>query len=167
MHISPILALLAVGLLTWLAGNLWRHHRPGARFHAQPRPLVDEAEREMFGQLRAAWTEGVVLAKVSLAALVKVPMHERENLRHRHVDFVLCDDALRVVAVVQLRVSEELQSFQVGESTKVMLEAAGYPVLAWDTPPGAAALREALRPVRRSGPRVLRDDPYAPRPSAD
>jgi hypothetical protein len=167
MFISPLIAIGVVGLAAVLAANAWREHRPGAALRARDRPLVNDAEREMFHRLVAAFPEGVVLVKVALGALISVPLNEREKLRHRHVDFVLCDHALKVYAVVQLEQDEELQTFRVGESAKVLLSHAGYVVLSWAEPPTVAEIADALAPVRRAGPHEPKTGPYAAKASAD
>jgi hypothetical protein len=167
MFISPLIAVGVIGLAVVLLAGAWREHRPGAQLRARERPLVNDVEREMFRRLVTAFPEGVVLVKVALSALISVPVHEREKLRHRHVDFVLCDHALKVYAVVQLEQDEELQSFRVGESAKVLLSHAGYVVLAWAEPPSVEEIADALAPVRRAGPLEPRTGPYAAKPSAD
>lgn len=165
MSLPPVIPLAIVALATVFIGALWREKRPAPGFRGQARPLATDAEREMFHRLVAAHPEGVVLVKVALAALLSVPLHERGRVRHRHVDFVLCDRDLGVLGAVQLDESEELQAFRVGESARAMLEAAGYRVLAWDEPPSVDELRAAIAPWVADGPRGLRTDAYAPRPS--
>ena len=165
--VTPLLVVGVLGALLVLVGNFWLERRPGRDVTASPRPLLNEAERDMFVRLSAAMPDGVVLAKVSLAALVSVPFNERARIRHRHVDFVLCDRSLGVLGVVQLVQDEELQNFRVGESAQALLEAAGYTVFAWDTPPADDVLAAAMRVLRQAGPRALRTDAYAPKASVD
>lgn len=167
MHLSPILAVGIVGFACVIAASLWRENRPDAKLRAQPRPFTTEPEREMFGRLTTAFPDLVVMVKVSLVALLSVPLSERDKLRHRHIDFVLCDRELRVRAAVQLEEDEELQAFRVGESAKVLLASAGYEVFAWREMPTVEQLRAEMGPVLRLKPRALRDDAYAPKPSAD
>lgn len=165
MFLSPLAAIVLLGLAVLLASALWRGQRPGATLRLQARPLVDDAAREMHARLQAAFPEGWVMVKVAMSALVSVPLRERTRLRHRQVDFVLCDRSLRVLGVVLMQPDEELDAFQVGESAATLLASAGYPVLAWREPPTPEALAAALAPLRQAGAVPLRTDAYAPGPS--
>jgi hypothetical protein len=167
MHISPILAVGIVGAAVAIGTTLWKDRAPNQAFRARARPLVNSWELEMFRRLQAAWPEGLVLVKVALSALISVPLRERERVRHRHVDFVLCDAEMQVYAVVQLEQDEELQEFRTGESAKTLLSNAGYVVLSWSEPPAVSEIEEALVPVRRGGPRRVATGPYAAKPSVD
>jgi hypothetical protein len=166
--ISPLISLGAIAVVVAIAGTLWKDYRPGLTgYRPRRRPLVNDGESAMFERLREAFPQHVVLVKVSLAALISVPLRERERMRHRHVDFVVCDPALRVIAAVQLEQDEELQSFRIGESAQALLEQAGYRVFAWNAPPPMDVLRAALAPAIDAGPVAVPEGPYAARASSD
>ncbi len=165
MRIPPLISLAVVAAAVAIVARLWHDHQPTRGHRARARPLTSDDESLMFARLREAFPEAVVLVKVALAALISVPVQERNRLRHRLVDFVLCDASLRVWAVVQLEADEEMQAFRVGESAQVLLENAGYKVFAWTSPPTVATLHDALRPAQAAGPVAVAEGPYGPRPS--
>lgn len=106
--LSLLVLLLAFG---GVAGAVvWRRRRPATGVQFQRRVLLTTNEVEFFGRLCTALPDYVVLAQVSMGALLKpvVPDTHRDFWAIRNkfgskiVDFVVCSEALDVIALVEL-----------------------------------------------------------------
>jgi Protein of unknown function (DUF2726) len=137
--------------------------------------VLSTQERVAFGTLVRALPEYMVLAQVPLARFINVPKRNSyadwlRRVGYQSVDFVVCDMAAQVVAVV------ELQAVQVTERARKRitriartLKAANIPLHIWTEAslPSAEAAREALLPQSEAAlpiapaapPRPLRPEP--------
>ncbi|MFE1574414.1 DUF2726 domain-containing protein [Comamonas odontotermitis] len=67
------------------------------------RPLLTEREEAMYNRLTSTLPEAKVLAQVSFSALLTAKSRAvRSTFDRKQADFVLCDKALQVVAVIEL-----------------------------------------------------------------
>jgi len=120
----------------------------------QPTRVLSTQERLAFGTLARALPEYMILAQVPLARFLNVPRRNSyadwlRRIGNQCADFVVCDMAAQVVAVV------ELQAPQAGERARKRLtriqrtlKAAKLPLLIWteNAIPGADAAREQVLP---------------------
>jgi hypothetical protein len=162
-----VLGLLAVVLLiAWW----WTRQRAGAAagerknadridtvtgWPPQPTRVLSTPERLAFGVLTRAMPGHMVLAQVPLARFLNVPRRNSyadwlRRIGNQCADFVVCDMAAQVIAVV------ELQGAQVSERqrkrlTRIQrtLKAAKVPLFLWNENalPGVDAAREQLLPA--------------------
>jgi hypothetical protein len=127
----------------------------------QPTRVLSTSERMAFGRLIKALPEYMVLAQVPLSRFINVPKRNSyadwlRRVGYQCVDFVVCDMAAQVVAVV------ELQSGQPSERSRKRLtrisrtlKAAQIPLQVWNenSLPSAEAAREVIlpKPIQPAG----------------
>ena len=106
LHWLPLLLLVAAALVFALRWALAR--MGGARFKLKS-PLLSPPEQELYLKLVDALPDHIVLAQVAFSQMIRVEGgNDRENFRKRLTarqkvaDFVVCDKAFHVAAVVEL-----------------------------------------------------------------
>jgi Protein of unknown function (DUF2726) len=143
-----VVALLVVGVLVWfwMRGREVTHteQKEADRIDTligwppQPTRVLTNQERVVFGTLVRALPEYMVLAQVPLARFISVPKRNSyadwlRRLGYQCADFVVCDMAAQVVAVIELSRT---------------LKAADISLHVWseDAVPAVAAVRETILP---------------------
>jgi hypothetical protein len=125
--------------------------------------VLSTQERLAFGTLVRAFPEHIVLAQVPLARFINVPKRNSyadwlRRVGYQSVDFVVCDMAAQVVAVV------ELQPAQVSDRARKRinrisrtLKAANVPLHVWTEAslPSADAARDAILPRSAEQPAAV------------
>jgi hypothetical protein len=173
---DPLLLLIVSGLLLVLLAAWWRLRKRGSRPAAEDAGRLDTLaawppqatrvltshERTLLATLMRALPEHLVLAQVPLARFIKVPKRHSyaEWLRrvgYQSVDFVVCDMASHVLAVIELQpTGQELSERARKRQARIArtLEAAGIPLHAWNESalPGVEAARAALLPKAAAVP---------------
>jgi len=134
-------AVLAV-VLTVLMARLRKEkarEAPGAR-----RPLT-APEQKMYFRLRDALPDLVVLAQVSFGALLTARSKGvRNTFSQKVADFVICDRAFNVVAVIELDDRSHDGRAGADQARDALLEGAGYRVLRWRGIPDLDHVRSAF-----------------------
>lgn len=113
--------------------------------------LLTPNELEFYNRLTRALPSHVVLAQVSMGALIDVTCalpdqsyEIREAFARKIVDYVICDAGLKVVALVELddRTHDPLRD----EARDQLTRAAGYRTLRWDSrqKPDVESIRTAV-----------------------
>jgi len=136
--------LITVGLLgagVALLAMLWEARKPVAQLRARSRALLSETEKQMHARLVEAFPGRVVMAKVALGALLAASLTDRNRLRQRLADFVVCDQDFQVLAVILFHAGGVRDVHSVGESIADLLQAAHYGVREYDDVPPLATLR--------------------------
>lgn len=111
------------------------------------RRLLTKNEQPMYFRLRAAFPEHVILAQVSFSALVTVRSHAVRNRFNRKVaDFVVCNRAFEVLAVVELDDASHKGKETTDRERDSMLISAGYKVLRYARVPDIEQLQRDLSP---------------------
>lgn len=91
--------------------------------------LLTEREEAMYNRLTSTLPEAKVLAQVSLGALLTAKNRAiRNTFDRKQADFVLCDEALQVVAVIELDDSSHKPKEGSDGYRDAMLINAGYTV---------------------------------------
>lgn len=159
------IAVLAI-FLVWRLGRSLSSPSSGARnaedvdilvaWPPQATDVLTVAERQAYDVLREALPAHMILAQVPLKRFVKVPTRNSyaEWLRrvgNQSVDFLVCDRRARVVAAVELRLSDEKPSEKARrrqERLLNVLKASRIPVHVWSAGslPSPDAAREAITP---------------------
>jgi hypothetical protein len=168
--LSPFIyafVLIAALLGVWWVLRSRTVHRPDAHgadnldtitaWPPQATRVLTTPERQTYDLLRSALPAHMILAQVPLQRFIKVPTRNSyaEWLRrvgHLSADFVVCDRHSQVIAVVEVRASDEQLSDRAQRRQlrlERVLKAAQIPVHVWDANalPAAAAAREAIAPA--------------------
>lgn len=121
----------------------------------QPTRVLTSRERVAYGTLARALPECMVLAQVPMSRFLSVPKRHSyadwlRRVGYQCVDFVICDMAAQVIAVVELQ-TEGVPSERARKRLSRMsrsLEAANIRLLIWraDALPSTTAAREAILP---------------------
>jgi very-short-patch-repair endonuclease len=83
----------------------------------------------MYWRLRETFPDLVVLAQVAFSALITSRREDRNRYDRKTADFVLCDRALVVVAVIELDDASHAGREGPDKARAALLESAGYRVL--------------------------------------
>ena len=128
---AVVLILVGVALI---AGANKRGKGHGEK--PKPKALMTEREQAMYNRLVQALPELVVLAQVSFSALLTARSYASRNTFDRKVaDFVVCDSAFRVLAVVELDDSSHKGREKEDGAREALLVNAGYRVLRYPRVP--------------------------------
>lgn len=115
----------------------------------KPKALMTEREQAMHNRLVQALPDLVVLAQVSFSALVTARSFAARNTFDRKVaDFVVCDKAFRVMAVVELDDSSHRGREKEDGAREALLSGAGYRVLRYPRVPDVQQVRDDFSPPR-------------------
>lgn len=150
--IAIVVLLIVVGaVLLFLKAKLDASDASAA-VKVKPRKLLTSNETEFYNRLVAALPEHRVMAQVSMGALLdpavprgdKAYMSIRGRFSQKVVDYVICNSALEVVAVVELddRTHNAVKDAQRDQ----LLAAAGYKTVRFDsrTKPSPEQIRTAI-----------------------
>ncbi|MCO5356445.1 DUF2726 domain-containing protein [Acidovorax kalamii] len=129
-----VLLLVVVGLAFVTASKKNKGGGTGERPRRKA-PLTDR-EQAMFNRLVQALPERVVLAQVSFSALLTARAYAVRNTFDRKVaDFVICDAAFQVIAVVELDDSSHKGRAKEDAARDALLTDAGYRVVRYPRVP--------------------------------
>jgi hypothetical protein len=116
--------------------------------------------RRAFDLLRRAVPECMVLAQVPLARFLRVPtrlsyVEWLRRIGHVCIDLVICDPASNVIAVIEVRETEKVESDKARKRrmrVERVLRAAGIPLHVWSEAwlPDPLAVRRLLVPAESS-----------------
>ncbi|MBV7453397.1 DUF2726 domain-containing protein [Acidovorax sp. sif1233] len=135
-----VLALLLVVVAVMTGAN---KKRGGKGEKPKQKALMTEREQAMYNRLVQALPELVVLAQVSFSALLTARSYAARNTFDRKVaDFVVCDKAFRVLAVVELDDSSHRGREKEDGARDVLLVNAGYRVLRYPRVPDIDRVRD-------------------------
>ncbi len=166
MTLQSWIAFAAIAGLLVLAALWWRRPRGDsasrsleamdtiAAWPPEPTRIMSTHERLAYHALVAALPDTIVLAQVPLARFVKVPRRHSytewiKRVGHVSADFVVCDRASMVLAVISLRSKNDSERSQRRHARKArVLEAAGIVSVVWNEGaiPGPEAVRSAVLP---------------------
>ncbi|MGY4829969.1 DUF2726 domain-containing protein [Sphaerotilaceae bacterium SBD11-9] len=106
------------------------------------RRLMATSAQSMYARLREAYPEHVVLARVSFSSLLTASHRRtRDTFNRRVADFVLCNKAFEVLAVIEMDDPSRQDSGEANARSELLLTDAGYTVLRFKTVPDVAALK--------------------------
>lgn len=123
----------------------------------QPRRkrVLTEREQAMYFRLTSALPDRVVLAQVSLGALLtaKAPA-VRNTFSQKIADFVVLDRSMHVLAVIELDDESHKGKREKDSARDGMLRGAGYKVLRYANVPDADQVRGDMAPPAEPGPPI-------------
>lgn len=138
-----LLALVVAAIAAAVAG------KKGGKSNETPRkkPPLTANEQAMFNRLKGALPELNVLAQVSFGALLTAKSRPARNTFDRKIaDFVVCDAAFQVLAVVELDDSSHKGRERQDASRDSLLTTAGYRVLRYPRVPDIDKVRSDFFP---------------------
>lgn len=115
--------------------------------------VLTTRERVVFGTLVRAMPEYMVLSQVPLSRFLSVPKRNSyadwlRRVGYQCVDFVVCDMAAQVIAVIELQGEGQASDRARKRLSRISrsLKAASIPMLVWreDAPPSTTDAREAI-----------------------
>jgi len=140
-----VLLLIVVGLAVVTASKKNKGGGTGERPRRKA-PLTDR-EQAMFNRLVQALPERVVLAQVSFSALLTARAYAVRNTFDRKVaDFVVCDAAFQVIAVVELDDSSHKGRAKEDGARDALLTDAGYRVVRYPRVPDIEQVKADFAP---------------------
>ena len=148
---SNYIVLFVVVAVVAAALSIAGKTRPARRGKPHAKKLLTDREQAMHHRLTQSLPDMVVLAQVSFGALLGSRHRAVRNTFDRKMaDFVVCDKAFRVMAVIELDDSSHRNRAAQDGARDALLIAAGYRVLRYSNIPDIAEVRKAFRPVTAS-----------------
>lgn len=147
---------IAVGLALCLA--VVKRVLKGNAIQETPRKrrLITDNEAGMFNRLTQALPDRVVLAQVSFGALLEARDRATRNTFDRKIaDFVVCDRALQVIAVIELDDSSHRGREGRDAARDMLLKKAGYRVLRYRTTPDVERVKADINGLAVDSTAVL------------
>lgn len=129
---------LAIGAALLVLGVLVSKKKPRDQEGERPtkRKLLTQREEAMFNRLTQAAPHLIVLAQVSFGALLTAKTRTARNTFDRKIaDFVLCDQALQPVAVIELDDASHKAKGELDAARDELLSSAGYKVIRYKNVP--------------------------------
>lgn len=142
-NLLVLFAVFAV-LLVVVAGMAGpKRKNAGKEEKLKPKALMTDREQAMYNRLVQALPELVVLAQVSFSALLTARSYAARNTFDRKVaDFVVCDKAFRVLAVVELDDSSHRGREKEDGARDALLSGAGYRIVRYTRVPDVLQVQE-------------------------
>lgn len=138
------MALVVLIVLVTLARGL------GTKTSRKPsaKRLLTDREQAMHNRLTQSLPNMVVLAQVSFGALLKSKDQAVRNTFDRKIaDFVVCDKAFRVQAIIELDDSSHRNRQRQDQARDALLTGAGYRVLRYPNVPDILEVQRAFAPA--------------------
>lgn len=131
--IAVVLAVVAVAFAK----------KPAKGEAPKKRRLLTEREQAMHNRLTQALPNAVILAQVSMGALLTARSRATRNRFDRKiVDFVVCDRAFQVLAVIELDDKSHQGKETQDAERDAMLERAGYRVIRYANVPDVTQVQK-------------------------
>ena len=175
------LALMAACAAVFLALRHWRQRRQGAGAatrYGRPRTLdavdtvigwapeatrvLNLSQQRAMDLLQRALPGHLILASVPLSQFIRVPTRNSylewlRRIGHVAVDLMVCDRASNVIAVIEVRAADRVESERTRKRrmrVDRVLRAAGIPLHVWNEAllPELAAIRKAFAPEMGAQP---------------
>lgn len=145
MLVIAVIFVVVLASLAALAGD-----KKGKRATEKPtkkKLFLTEREQAMHNRLKQSLPDLVVLAQVSFGALLTARSQAARNTFDRKIaDFVVCDKALQVLAVIELDDSTHKTKRAKDADRDSMLMGAGYRVLRYPNIPDIDKVRADFMP---------------------
>jgi len=141
-----VIAVMAIAIS--VLSKLQATKRKNPLLPPKAKNLVTKNEQPMYFRLTEAFPEHIVLAQVSLGALLQSPSRATRNRYDRKMaDFVLCTKAFHVVAIIELDDSSHTGKEHLDAARDKLLSTAGYKTLRYKRVPDIAVLKTDISTV--------------------
>lgn len=147
MNLAILLIALVIAAAVALQAKKARRRGDDA---VKPRAPLTNREQAMYHRLRSTLPEHIILAQVSLGALLTAQSHAARNRFNQKIaDFVVCTPAFDVIAVIELDDSSHKTRRDRDAARDAMLARAGIRTIRYPHTPDADTLRRDITPRPR------------------
>jgi len=140
-----VILIIAVAFILFVIAK--KSEKSGKNGGEKPKKkkLLTEREQSMYNRLVQSLPEHIVLAQVSQAALLTAKLRGTRNRFDRKIaDFVICDKAFQVIAVVELDDASHKEKGGKDAARDAMLVDAGYRTVRYKNIPEIAKIQADL-----------------------
>jgi very-short-patch-repair endonuclease len=131
-----LLAIVVIAVVIVFAIAIGKDRKPPSAAKPLRKRFLTEREEAMFNRLKSSLPAAHVLTQVSFGALLQAKNRSVRNTFDRKIaDFVVCDQAMQVVAVIELDDASHKAKESSDRARDVLLEEAGYRVLRYKNIP--------------------------------
>ena len=110
------------------------------------KPILTKRELQFFAVLEQALPRAYIFPQVSFSAILTTKgFYTRSQFNRKIADFVVCDERMNIVAVIELDDSSHKDREQQDAVRDAMLNEAGYPVLRYAQIPQASQISKDMR----------------------
>ena len=110
------------------------------------KPILTKRELQFFAVLEQALPRAYIFPQVSFSAILTTKgFYTRSQFNRKIADFVVCDERMNIVAVIELDDSSHKGREQQDAVRDAMLNEAGYPVLRYAQIPQASQISKDMR----------------------
>ncbi len=110
------------------------------------KPILTKRELQFFAVLEQALPRAYIFPQVSFSAILTTKgFYTRSQFNRKIADFVVCDERMNIVAVIELDDSSHRGREQQDAVRDAMLNEAGYPVLRYAQIPQASQISKDMR----------------------
>ena len=143
MSMWLIIGIVAIALLSMIAGKSKKPRHKHTPIHAKA--ILTKREHQFFQVLQQALPRAYIFPQVSFSAILNTKgFYTRSQFNRKIADFVLCDQNLKIVAIIELDDSSHKGREQQDTARDAMLNEAGYPVVRYAQIPAAGQLQKDL-----------------------
>lgn len=148
MSIWLIIGIVVVVLLGIMAGKNKKprqQHTP-----IQPKAILTRREQQFFQVLSQALPRCYIFPQVSFSAILNTKgFYTRSQFNRKIADFVICNEQLGIVAIIELDDSSHKGREQQDATRDAMLNEAGYTVLRYAQIPESWQIQKDLQKLLR------------------
>lgn len=128
----------------------------GAERPRRKKLFLTEREQSMHNRLTQALPDLIVLAQVSFSALITARAYAvRNTFDRKTADFVVCDKAFQVLAVIELDDASHKGKEEKDSARDTLLTSAGYRVLRYANIPDIDRVRADFAPKEVAPPQAV------------
>ncbi len=110
------------------------------------KPILTKRELQFFAVLEQALPRAYIFPQVSFSAILTTKgFYTRSQFNRKIADFVVCDERMNIVAIIELDDSSHKGREQQDAARDAMLNEAGYPVLRYVQIPQAPQVIKDMR----------------------
>ena len=110
------------------------------------KPILTKRELQFFAVLEQALPRAYIFPQVSFSAILTTKgFYTRSQFNRKIADFVVCDERMNIVAIIELDDSSHKGREQQDAARDAMLNEAGYPVLRYAQIPQASQISKDMR----------------------
>jgi hypothetical protein len=148
MSIWLIIGVVIIVLLGIIAGKSKKPRQQHTPIHAKA--ILTKREQQFFQVMQQALPRAYIFPQVSFSAILTTKgFYTRSQFNRKIADFVLCDQNLNIVAIIELDDSSHKGREQQDAARDAMLNEAGYAVIRYAQIPSSAQLQKDLHKYLR------------------
>lgn len=143
--IIAAIALVVMGIVAGKSKKPRQQHTP-----IQPKAILTRREQQFFQVLAQALPRCYIFPQVSFSAILNTKgFYTRSQFNRKIADFVICNEQLGIVAIIELDDSSHKGREQQDAARDAMLNEAGYTVLRYAQIPESWQVQKDLQKLLR------------------